>query len=86
MDETAATRDTILRALRALDSHRYIVTEDQEGYWVTVNDGKRPMRWFIPPALGHRYCNETIHHFKIPKEWIQHPLSIPGDEDNTRPC
>jgi hypothetical protein len=83
VDDIAAKRETILRALRAL---RLIVIEDQSGFWVSINDGHRPMRWLVPSELGRRYCNETIKHFKIPKEWIDNPLIIPGEEDGKPPC
>jgi hypothetical protein len=78
-----ATRETILRSLHAKD---YVVTEDHEGFWVTVNVSDRPVRWFIPQVLGRRYTNETIKHFGIPKEWIDNPLLIPGEEEGNKPC
>jgi hypothetical protein len=82
VEDFGAIRNTILLALKAL---HFIVTEDQSGYWITANDGKRPMRWWVPPILGRRYLNATIKHFGIPQEWIDNPLSIPGEEDQLKP-
>jgi hypothetical protein len=83
VDDFGATRETILEALRA---KHLIVTEDHEGFFITANDGLRPMRWWVPPELGRRYLNETIRHFGIPREWIENPLSIPGGEEKGKPC
>ena len=83
MDETVATREVVIRAFKA---KKYIVTEEQDSFWVTINDGKRPMRRWIPPELGRRYLNETIKNFGIPKEWILDPLCMPGEEEDCEPC
>jgi hypothetical protein len=83
VDETVATREVVIRAFKA---KKYIVTEEQGSFWVTINDGKRPMRRWIPPELGRRYLNETIKNFGIPKEWILDPLCMPGEEEDREPC
>jgi hypothetical protein len=83
VEKPPALRATMLRALRA---KKYIVTEEQTGNFVIVNDGTRPMRWLIPPVFDRRFLNETINHFQIPKEWIDNPLMIPGDEEKSEPC
>jgi hypothetical protein len=41
---------------------------------------------YIPDVVSRRTVNRLYRRFRVPKAWFYDELSIPGEEEERKPC
>ena len=53
---------------------------------IATDDGKHLACEYLPETVSRRTINRLCRKCKVPKVWFSEPLSIPGDEEEGKPC
>ena len=88
---SGVAREVVLKALRAAGpphTRFKLVIADSDSMLTAISreDGQMLAVEFLPALVSMRTVNRLCRRLHLPKLWFSEPLSIPGSEEQRKPC